>query len=124
MDVSPEEDIDMDESILVSYKEEIDDTVKESDKEAIATFEQGVANQNPTTCTGICARCGLVGVKQTMCYNCVSYYESDMDEEASETDSQIAEQLAEQYCNSPVQGSPNDDDDDDYNEDDDNDNDE
>jgi hypothetical protein len=119
MDVLPEEEIDMDESIVVSSKEDIDETVKDSDRDAIATFEQGGgASQNPTTATGICRRCGIVGIKRTICYNCVSYYESDMDDEASETDSQVAEQLAEQYCNSPFQGSPNndedDDDDDDY----------
>ena len=114
MDLLPEEDIDMDESILVSYKEDIDELVKDSDRDAIATFEKGDgAIQKPTTPTGICRRCGIVGVKQTICYNCVSYYDTDMDDEASETDSQVAEQLVEQYCSSPVKGSPNDDDDDD-----------
>jgi hypothetical protein len=124
MDVLPEDDIDMDESILVSYKEDIDELVKDSDTDAIATFEQGGgAIQKPTTSTGICRRCGIVGVKQTICYNCISYYETDMDDEESETDSQVAEQLVEQYCSSPVKGSPNNDDDDDYIDDESNDSD-
>jgi hypothetical protein len=120
-DVSPNDDVDMDESIIIAQKEEAEKLLKEADAEAITTFDEGHRQPTyPTAGMGKCVRCAHVGRKDSICFNCVSYYTTTVDYlsegDDSETDSQIAEQLANQFCGSPVKASPEDidvDDDDD-----------
>ena len=119
-DVSPDDDVDMEVSMLIAYKEATDKLVEAADAEAIALFEEVDQQPTyPTTKIGKCGRCGHLGLHDTICYNCVSYYKSDdlSDEaEESETDSQIAEQLANQFCGSPIKASPTTDEDEDVEE--------
>jgi hypothetical protein len=126
-DVSPNDDVDMDESIIIAQKEDAEKLLKEADAEAIGTFEERKQQPTyPTAGMGRCGRCSHVGPKDSICFNCVSYYTITIDylsdgTEESETDSQIAEQLANEFCGSPVKASPEDidvdDDDDDDGED-------
>jgi hypothetical protein len=107
------EDVDMDESILLSDKQHYDQMIKAADDNAVAIFEQETLKQ-PNDRMAYCRRCQHVGDNGAICYNCVSYFEYEGDDvgDETETDSQIAEQLASTFCHSPTKGSPIDDTDD------------
>jgi hypothetical protein len=101
---------DMVEDIVISMKEEEEKTVVEEAEQVGSIVPVLPANPAPF---GQCQRCGHMGEIGRCCSNCVTYYEtidSPTEDVVSETDSAIAEQLADEYCNSPLYGEDDDED--------------